>query len=187
MKIKRLLLVVGLIAGSVVGIGLAVVIIGSYLFNWNWNWTGISPYISPPYPKNSDFQRGKTLWDWLQLLVVPLALAIIAFFFNRTSARTERQIAVQRYEQDRQIVTQRYEQDRQIAMEKQREDLLQTYLDRMSKLLLENQLLTSPTDEVRMVARVPTIAILFLLDARRIGNVFAFLCESGLMSTDDAL
>src|SRR5205823_7896865 len=51
-------------------------------------------------------------------------------------------------------------------------------------LLLEKKLLTSPlTDEVHKVARVPTITILFQLDARRIGYVFAFLYEAGLMST----
>ena len=37
--------------------------------------------------------------------------------------------------------------------------------------------------EVRNVARVRTITILFQLDARRIGYVLAFLCEAGLMST----
>lgn len=27
-------------------------------------------------------QPGKTLWDWLQLLIVPVVLAIVAFSFN---------------------------------------------------------------------------------------------------------
>ncbi len=125
----------------------------------------------------------KTLWDWLQLLIIPLVLAVAALLFNLANSRTERHIAKQRYEQDQQIAKQRYKQDQQIALDKQREDLLQTYLDRMSELLLEKNLRTSSTEEVRNVARVRTITILFQLDARRIRYVFAFLRESGLMST----
>jgi hypothetical protein len=130
------------------------------------------------------YQGGKTLWDWLQLLIVPLALAIIAVLFNLASTRTDQKIAMQRYEQDKQIATQRYEQDQHIALDKQREDLLQTYLDHMSELLLEKQLHSpTPPDEARNVARVRTITILSQLDTRRIGYVFAFLREAGLMST----
>ncbi len=114
----------------------------------------------------------KSLWDWLQLLIVPLALAIIALFFQRTNSRTERQIAKQRYEQDQQI-----------ALDKQREDLLQAYLDRMSELLLKEKLCSSEGDaEVRKVARVRTISVLTQLDARRISYVFSFLREARLMS-----
>ncbi len=93
--------------------------------------------------------------------------------FNLATTRTEQKIAAQRYEQDRHI-----------ALDKQREGLLQTYLDRMSELLLKEKLRSSAVDaEVRNVARVRTATILFQLDARRIGYVFAFLRESRLMST----
>src|SRR6266567_783495 len=114
----------------------------------------------------------KSLWDWLQLLIVPLALAVAALVFQLANTRTERQIA-----------RQRYEQDQHIALDKQREDLLQAYLDRMSELLLKESLRTSPSEEVRNVARVRTITVLTQLDARRIGYVFTFLREAGLIST----
>ena len=114
----------------------------------------------------------KTLWDWMQLLIIPVALGLIALLFNRATTRTEQKIAKERYEQDKGI-----------ALDKQREDLLQIYLDRMSELLLKEKLRSSKVDaEVRNVARVRTITILFQLDARRIEFVFAFLRESGLMS-----
>ena len=54
----------------------------------------------------------KSLWDWLQLLIVPLALAVIALVFQLANTRTERQIAKKHYEQDQQI-----------AQDKQHEDL----------------------------------------------------------------
>jgi hypothetical protein len=114
----------------------------------------------------------KSLWDWLQLLVVPLVLAVVALVFQFANTRTERQIAQQRYEQDKKI-----------ALDKQHEDLLQAYLDRISELLLKESLRTSPSEEVRNVARVRTITVLAQLNALRVGYVFTFLREAGLMST----
>ncbi len=152
-KRRGLLLVTGIIALLVVAI---VLIWASYANKW-----GAAGFSN------------KTVWDWLQLLIVPLVLALIALVFQLANSRTERQLAKQRYEQDQQI-----------ALDKQREDLLQTYLDRMSELLLKEGLRSSAVDaEVRNVARVRTITLLFQLDARRIGLVFAFLREAGLMST----
>jgi uncharacterized protein YjbI with pentapeptide repeats len=137
---------------------------------------------------------GKTLWDWLQLLIIPVVLAVGALLFNFANTRTEQNIAAQlykqdqliaaqRYEQDKQIAEKRYEQDQKLVLDKQREDLLQAYLDRMSELLLKDNLRSSEFDaEVRNVARVRTITVLHQLDTRRIGFVFSFLRESGLMS-----
>jgi uncharacterized protein YjbI with pentapeptide repeats len=136
----------------------------------------------------------KTVWDWLQLLIIPVALALIALLFNRATTRTEQKIAADRYKQDKeiasrhyhqdqQIAKQRYEQDQNLALDKQRDDLLQTYLDRMSELLLDKQLRTSEPDaEVRNVARVRTITVLFQLNTARIDGVFSFLREAGLIS-----
>jgi hypothetical protein len=181
-KIRKPLAIVGIIVVCALGITLIVGIIGGYLFNWGW--TGLNGHnnistateitSSPPkITKTLAYQPGKTLWDWLQLLTIPLVLAIAALLFNLATTRTEQKIAAQRYEQDRHI-----------ALDKQREDLLQTYLDRMSELLLKEKLRSSAVDaEVRNVARVRTATILFQLDARRIGYVFTFLRESRLMST----
>ena len=141
--------------GVLVLVGLIGLIFAGYWFNWDW--TGFNEHIGPRVPQ---YQPTKTLWDWLQLLLIPLVLAVAALLFNRATTRTEQTI----------------------ALDKQREDLLQAYLDRMSELLLEKKLATSPSEEASNVARVRTITLLFQLDARRIGYVFAFLREAGLMS-----
>lgn len=156
MKIgQRFWLVIGGV--SLIGGGL---IIAAYHFDW----TG------------TGFEK-KTLWDWLQLLIVPLALAIIAVFFNIASTRAEQKIA-----------TQRYEDDKRLALDKQREDLLQTYLDNISALLLEKELCSSkPKDEIVKVARVRTLTTLIQLDARRAEYVFSFLHEVGLMSNQPGM
>src|SRR5215469_3403991 len=62
---------------SIILIGLlSVALVGGYLFDWGW--TGFSS--SPPHIK--------TLWDWLQLLVIPVVLAIAGYAINSTIART---------------------------------------------------------------------------------------------------
>ena len=183
------------VAIGVVGIVLIVVIALIIVGYW-FNWTGFNGYNkitvthvtsgtnAGTVTKTEEYQPGKTLWDWLQLFIIPLVLAVVALLFNLATTRTEQRITNQRILEDRQIATQRYENDQQIALDKQREDLLQTYLDRMSDLLLKEQLRSSAVDadEARKVARARTITILYQLDARRIGFVFAFLREAGLMS-----
>lgn len=127
----------------VVLIALVAVIILGYTFNWPW--TGI---------------QKRTLFDWLQLLIIPAVLVVGGFLLNYTTSRTEREI----------------------ASDKQREDALQAYLDNMSALLLDKNLRKSgEDDEVRKMARVRTLTILPRLDANRKRSVLQFLHESGLI------
>jgi len=133
-----------------------LVIFGGYKFNWDW--TGFN---SP----------SKTLWDWLQLLgvlAVPVAVGFGAVWF------TTRQSKVSDAENK----------------DNQRETALQAYIDKISELLLKEHLdertadgkLIPEYEQVRKIARVRTITVLNQLDARRIGYVFPFLREAGLMS-----
>jgi uncharacterized membrane protein len=189
-QIKQHQKTIGVIA--IVLVAVIALIIAGYWFDWTgfngYNKVTIVHTISGAnagtITTTEEYQPGKALWDWLQLLIIPVVLAVAALLFNLANSRTERQVAAQRYKQDQQIAARRYEQDQQLALDKQREDLLQAYLDRMSELLLKEKLRSSKVDaEVRNVARVRTITILFQLDARRISYVFAFLREAGLMST----
>jgi len=118
-------------------------------------------------------QPGKTLWDWLQLLIIPVVLALAAFLFNSATTRSEQKITAQRYENDQEI-----------AADKQKEDLLQTYLDRMSELLLKHDLRASsdPKGEVRYIARSRTLTVLSRLDANRKKSLLQFLYESDLIN-----
>ena len=152
---------------------LVILSILGYIFNWHW--TGLVLESSEPK------QHAKTLWDWLQLRIIPAVLAVAGSVINLTisrgeqaateqRAKSEQEAAEKRAETERQIAKERYEQDQQIALDKQHEDLLQTYLDRMSELLLKEKLRSSEVDaEVRNVARVRTITIVTQLDVRRIG------------------
>ena len=110
--------------------------------------------------------KGKSLWDWFQLLIIPFVLAVGGYLFN---------LAVSRNEQA-------------IAFDNQREEALQAYIDKMSELLLEKQLRESDPDaEARKIARVRTLTALPRLDGARKGSVLQFLYESGLIDKDKCI
>lgn len=108
--------------------------------------------------KNTGFEV-KTLWDWMELLIVPSVLAFGAYFLSNSERETEREIATDR----------------------QHEAVLQTYFDRMSELLLKEKLLTTKKVEVRNVARTRTLSVLRVLDKERKGHVLLFLYEAKLI------
>src|SRR6266487_6169081 len=90
-----------IISSLVILLVLLVLIILGYIFNWSW--TGL---------------HGRTLYDWLQLLIIPAVLAVGGYLFNYTTGRTEREVASNR----------------------QQEEALQAYIDSMSELLLKEHL-----------------------------------------------
>ncbi len=113
----------------------------------------------------------KTLWDWMQLLIVPALLTLGAVWF------------ASRQNHDREIAREQHEHDTQIAVDNQREVALQGYIDHMSELLLEKNLRASkPDDEVRNIASVRTLTAFSILDPRRKRNILQFLKESGLIN-----
>ena len=114
---------------------------------------------------------GKTLWDWLRLLVVPLMLAVAAFWFNSAQRTAELEIEDNRRRAELEI------EDR-----RQQEAALQAYLGNMTELLLDKALRTSEEgDEVQAVARARTLTALRGLDGIRKGILLRFLYESGLI------
>lgn len=140
---------------------------GAGLVGWA-DWTGFGEYTSP----NGEYRLAKTLWDWLSLLIIPVVLAVGAWALNKTEREAEREAAEKRAAIDREI-----------ALDRQRQATLQSYYDRMTKLLLEEGLLKSSEDEpVRAVARTITLTTLRSLDGERKGLVVQFLHEADLLN-----
>jgi hypothetical protein len=127
-----------------------------------------------PWPRWTGF-RGKTVWDWLQLLIVPLALAGIGLWF--TAQQESRQ---------QQIENQRAEAERELAEQRAQDEALQAYLGQMSTLMLEKDLRASEEDsEVRTLARARTLTVLERLDPNRKTAVIQFLLEADLVRSVD--
>jgi uncharacterized protein YjbI with pentapeptide repeats len=136
--------------------------------------------VEPPskrgiaWPRWTGF-RGMTLRSWLELLVVPLMLVALGFWF--TTQQDARQ---------QKIENQRAEAERELANQRAQDEALQAYLDQMSSLLLEKDLRDSKKDsEVRTLARARTLTVLGRLDADRKTQVMQFLVEAELVQGVD--
>ena len=115
--------------------------------------------------------KEKTLWDWLELLIIPGVLTFGLVWFD-----------IAENERTRKAVAKRAEIELDVARQQSRESALQMYLDKMSNLLLEHGLKTSARrDEVRSLARARTLTVLSQLDGRRKGYLLRFLYEAGLI------
>lgn len=134
---------------------------------YSLSWTGIGEYHGP----SGEHYRSKSLWDWMQLLLLPGVVAMAAIWLKKSQKEHPRAT----------------EGDPQpLAVEREREQLseevLQRWFDGMGKLMLDNGLRTSPPEhEVRQVARARTLAALRQLDGKRKGLLLRFLQESNLI------
>lgn len=135
--------------------------------------------------------KDKNLWDWLQLLAalaVPVFIAGGTLWFSAVQSQATLTASEQQHKTDLQIAQQQYENNVNISNDQQQENTLQTYLDRMSDLLLnENLRMSKPGSEVRNVARARTLTILPQLNGNRKGEVLQFLYEAGLINTSDVI
>jgi uncharacterized protein YjbI with pentapeptide repeats len=148
--IRNVLWTVGIYAALVV----AIILVLGYVREWEW--TGLV--------KDKAYTK-RTLWDWLQLLIIPAVLAGVGLWFNR----------------------QQREQELQTADRRAQEEALQAYLDQMSDMLIPNNDQPSlsdehPPDSLKTVARARTLTVLPRLDGGRKPRVVQFLHEAGLIT-----
>lgn len=103
---------------------------------------------------------GKTVWDVLQLLIIPVTLAVVAAYLDRLERKT----------------------DRENVKDNQREALLQSYIEFMTRLVLEKGLSESKEgDKVREIAQVKTETTYQQLDPKRNESLVKFLSRLGLV------
>jgi uncharacterized protein YjbI with pentapeptide repeats len=115
-------------------------------FKWLWKITGF---------------KEKTLWDILQLLMIPLSLVLISGGFQYITKQSEQQA----------------------ADDKARQETLVKYLDQMSALVQQGLLKSNQGDEISTIARAKTIIVLQSLDPKRQHLVIQFLEVFGLKDT----
>jgi uncharacterized protein YjbI with pentapeptide repeats len=138
--------------------------------------------------------RGKTLWDLMGLLIVPLvilgATGVLSYF--ETERENKRAEALRQADRERadallKVERARAQAQQQIEDDRVRQSVLQSYIQDMSGLLLDKGLATSKQDQpVRSIARSSTLTAVRQLDSDRKGILVQFLYESGLIrNTED--
>jgi hypothetical protein len=151
----------------------------------------------------------KKIWDYLDLLIVPAALAIGVYLLNRAQER-ERQAQEEQRERERKAEAEQREREREaieearrkrereaqaaqrkreLEVESQRaqDAALRAYLDQMSQLLTDKDRplhRAQVGDILSSVARAQTLTVLPRLDDDSKARVLQFLYESGLISKD---
>jgi uncharacterized protein YjbI with pentapeptide repeats len=122
----------------------------------------------------------KTLWDWLQLLVVPIVIALLAGLFTTV------QILYQQAAEERlqaRITQQNAEIQRFIEEQRAQSASIGAYLDLMTQLLLERNLNSSEENSVvRAIAQAQTTRVLRDANPSSKQTVLLFLYDSGLIS-----
>ena len=125
----------------------------------------------------------KRVWDWFQLLIIPLILLILGSYFTYQQNQTNLQISQQQHQIDIQISKEHHQTDSDIALDQQRETLLEAYISGVQDLLLHDNLRESKMgEEVRVVARARTLAVLRELDSQRQRLLILFLYEANLIN-----
>ncbi len=117
--------------------------------------------------------RGKSAWDVMSLLIIPVVLAAGGFLFN--AAESERQ----RIQAEAQA-----ERQREIEADRMRERTMQAYIDKMTDLLLTGNLSDAAkrSPGVESIARSKTITTLAQLDSERKRQLLQLLLESKLLT-----
>lgn len=132
------------------------------------SWSGIG---QTPQPEQG-VEPAKRLWDWLQLLAIPLFLGIGAWWLGTSLWATG---------QD--VVRQRFQSERDLEETRQYRAALQAYYDSIGDLLINGYLREAGNRQasVRNVAQARTLALFRSLDGKHKGEALQFLYDSGLI------
>ena len=159
-----------------------------FLFLITW---AAHPAAAPPWTGFGEVKTAggegvrtpRTLWDWLEILLIPAFLAGGAAWIARSQQNRE----LEHSKVDREIAEQTRETDREIAKDKQDQLALENYYDHMADLLLNHGLrsITGEKNEERTVASARTLALLRSLNITRKDLVIRYLYESDLIAALD--
>jgi uncharacterized protein YjbI with pentapeptide repeats len=135
-------------------------------------WTGFGPRRTgdsalPP----------KTLWEWLQLLIIPAMLAIGVFLLNQRQRQHE--VQIQQAQKEREETA---------AIQRAQDEALRAYLDQMSNLMVDREMRKKPDDpDLRRLAQARTLAILLGLDKDRKRRPLKLIYELSLIMKEEPI
>jgi uncharacterized protein YjbI with pentapeptide repeats len=133
----------------------------------------------------------KRLWDYLELLIVPAALALGVYRLNRTQNERDQQAEEKRRRRESAAQAKQAKQALDLENERQQEAAVQAYLDQLTQLLVTQRdqglIRMRVDDEVRQVIQARSEPLLRSLTATRRWNLILFLSVMGLLTKDRPL
>jgi uncharacterized protein YjbI with pentapeptide repeats len=102
----------------------------------------------------------KTLWDWLDLLIIPVTIGIIGWLFSKIEK----------------------EKSKKREEERSQNETLESFLQTMTNLIIEHKLQNTPTSQTLAIARARINIAINNLNGERKGQVLQFLYESDLIN-----
>jgi len=173
----RVLGLAALIVAVVTPVFLAAFVVYGYV-SGRWAWGG------------TEFD-GASLWDWLELLIVPVVLAFVGFLLNAAQrARDERaQRELVRQAQEYEYYRQREQAERAMELEQQREieNVLREYFNEMYPLIRDGLASASSDSPSATVAQLNTQRVLARIGSPHKREVLHYLHTSRLIQKDDAV
>jgi uncharacterized protein YjbI with pentapeptide repeats len=123
-------------------------------------WTGFGKSVKDP-----NIEPAKTLFDWLELLIIPSSLGLLGWLYQEAEKSK-----VQKTEEER-----------------ARNKTLSSFFNTITDLLKDHNLANNPTVQVKALARTRINMTLAQLDGARKGQVLQFLYESNLIDKSPGL
>jgi hypothetical protein len=90
-----------------------------------------------PVKKTTKYDDGKTLWDWLTVVGVPIYITFLGIAYQLIQQNRAVKVAQEQRERDEKLA----KEQREIAADETKEEVLQVYFDRLSMLLVDKNLL----------------------------------------------
>jgi hypothetical protein len=153
---------------------LILVIVGELIyFSYSYGWyeTGFLEEVVIK-TDHYEFHPAKRLWDWIELLIIPIVLSLIAYFLYRSEKKRQELSALRRYKIQLNIAEER-SQDRAMTQ----------YFEKMTELILERNLKNAGEDsDVSVIARTMTHILLIRLNKKRKAMVIKYLYKAGLLN-----
>jgi uncharacterized protein YjbI with pentapeptide repeats len=170
---RSLLTMAGLILiGAVVTIPVVLVAVVVYGYvSGRWEWGG------------TEFD-GASLWDWLELLIVPVMIAVVGFLIN--AAQRVRDERAQRQREDELWQAQK-ERDQSLEEARVTENALSEYFNDMDSLIREGLSEAPSGTPLVTAAQVGTLRVLARAASYRKGEVVQFLHTARLINKDDPI
>lgn len=124
---------------------------------------------------------GKKPWDYLELLVVPLFLALATLYISDQSARSQKKADIARATQEKLAAQLESEKDQELANQRYRQNALESYLDNMTLLIEKGLFDETKNKQLKTIAKARTITTLKILDGESNRIVVEFLWTAELI------